>query len=206
MDDMDVVERVEYEGYTIRIYYDPDPPNPRTEYDNLGTLIAKTKRENYSDKGVRVDLGDYSSWSEAEAAVMREYGPSILLPVYMYEHSGIALSTSPYHDPWDSGRLGLIFVPLATVRDEYGVRRISKNLRERVVHYLKGEIETYSAYLNGEVYGVTLMLGDEELFSCWGYFDKEYAIEDAKRDADADIASRLATSARLQEAAEAGAE
>ena len=35
-----------YKGCTIEIEQDPDPMNPRTEYDNLGTMICCHKRYN----------------------------------------------------------------------------------------------------------------------------------------------------------------
>ncbi len=109
----------------------------------------------------------------------------ILLPVYIYDHSGITISTGPFHCPWDSGQVGFIYVSKEKVRKEYGWQRISKQRAERIEGYLKGEIKTYDQYLTGDVYGFVVELegacgGVIEEDSCWGFYGEEAALEEAK--------------------------
>lgn len=80
----------------------------------------------------------------------------IVMPLYMYDHSGITISTSPFSCPWDSGQVGWVFVSKEKARVEYGVKRISQKLREKVVGVILAEVETYDQYLRGEVYGYEL--------------------------------------------------
>lgn len=80
----------------------------------------------------------------------------IMLPLYLYDHSGITMSTSSFSCRWDSGQVGFIYVSKETVRKEYGWSRFTKDRVERIEAYLKGEVETYDHYLTGEVYGYTL--------------------------------------------------
>ena len=44
----------------------------------------------------------------------------LILPVYMYEHSGIALSTGSFSDNWDSGQVGWIYTSHKNIIKEYG--------------------------------------------------------------------------------------
>jgi hypothetical protein len=109
----------------------------------------------------------------------------VVLPLYLYDHSGITISTSPFSCPWDSGQVGFIYVTADSIRKEYSVKRISKKTRELATSCLEQEVKTYDEYLTGQVYG--FIVEDEEgnyLDSCWGFYGLEYcreqAIESAK--------------------------
>ena len=94
------------------------------------------------------------------------------MPLYLYDHSGLTISTSGFSCPWDSGQVGYIYITDADIRKEYGVKRISKQLRERVTQYLVNEVETYDKFLTGQVYCYTIENPEgEEIDSCWGFFD-----------------------------------
>lgn len=161
-------------GYTITVAYDCDPMSPR-EWDNLGTIIGWHRRYTLSDN-------DASSFDAPEDFTLwLKSNPCICLPVYMYEHSGVCLNTTGFNCPWDSGQVGYIYVTLEQVRKEYGVERVSAKLRQKVERILCGEIETYSAYINGEVYEYTITNDDGDIIdSCSGYIgETEYCINDA---------------------------
>jgi hypothetical protein len=73
------------------------------------------------------------------------------------------------------------------VRKEYNVKRITKDIVEKVRKVLKGEVETYDQYLTGEVYGYRISKVEvcdkgcehkEEVDSCWGYYGMESVEED----------------------------
>jgi len=44
----------------------------------------------------------------------------IILPLYLYDHSGITMSTGPFSCPWDSGQVGWIYAPKQKFIDETG--------------------------------------------------------------------------------------
>ena len=165
---MEDVKRIEHDGYVIRIVQDDDPMSPR-EWDNLGTILYVSNHYTLGDKQV---LGE-------EIEEITERDDVIWLPVYAYIHSGIALSTGEFGDPWDSGQCGIIYVETETARKEYGDSFSEDNVRE----YLAQEIETFHQYVSGNVYGYIVEVDGEHIDSCWGFFGEdgiEQAIAEAK--------------------------
>ena len=93
----------------------------------------------------------------------------VVLPVYLYDHSGLAMSTTDFNDRWDSGQVGIIFVSNEKIKEEYGVGFIEPVLRLQVEERLKGEVSEYDAYLRGECYCFELYEDGELLHSCGGF-------------------------------------
>lgn len=131
--------------------------------------------------------GQDSRWKDmANAYLKKRYEQAlddnyVLLPVHMYEHGQIALSTSSFSCPWDSGQVGYIYVSKEKVVEEYG--DWTAETVAQATKCLEGEIETYSQWLNGEVYGYVIEDGEGEETeegSCWGFYDMDYCIEGAK--------------------------
>lgn len=103
------------------------------------------------------------------------------LPLYLYDHSGITMSASPFSCPWDSGQVGFIYVTKADVRKEWNKQRISKQLAQKVIDCLKSEVKTYDQYLTGDVWGYVIEdRHGEHVDSCWGFYGYEYCEEEAK--------------------------
>jgi hypothetical protein len=167
---MEPVQTIQHNGYTIKIFVDDDPQNPRTEFDHLGKILYTS---------ARYALGDEMVLScDIEDIVQRE--DVIALPVYAYIHSGIVLGTSEFSCRFDSGQSGIIYCEIEDAKKEYqdlSAEELDKVVRER----LKAEVEEFSKYLSGEVYGYTVTepKGFNES-SCWGIYNIEDAIEDAK--------------------------
>lgn len=100
-----------------------------------------------------------------------------LLPLFLYDHSGITMNTSGFYSPWDSGQVGVIAVLKETVLDEMDWKRISKQRAEKVYQWLREEVEIYDQYLRGEIYGFRVETEDGDVLdSCWGYFDADYCM------------------------------
>jgi len=165
-----------YRGLTVRIELDADPDSPR-EWSNLGTMTCYHRR--YA-------LGDTQDQTEIDGllktlnSIKRDGG--VYLPLYLYDHSGLVMSTKPFSCPWDSGQVGYIHVSGKKIRAEYQVKRINKTLRDQIIEYLEGEVETYNQYLQNDVYGYTIENQDgEELESCWGFYGIEYASKEAEQ-------------------------
>jgi hypothetical protein len=154
-----------YEKEDVKIYIDEDPVNPRKEWDHLGTIMAAHKRYSLGDEQAPPSCG---SWDGVRRYIESEHGPCIVLDVFMYDHSGLTIRTTPFSCPWDSGQVGFCYVPLSKVRKEYGVKRISPKLKQKVIDILESEVRTYDQYLRGEVYGY--VRGDD---SCWGFYGYE---------------------------------
>jgi hypothetical protein len=173
--------------FRIKIVQDTDPSSPR-EDDNLGTMVCFHKRYDLGDKHDYNHI-EYDSWGEQRKDIEKTENVCVILPLYLYDHSGITISTSPFGCNWDSGQVGWIFVSKEDVRKEFGVKRITKEIIEKVTNILESEVETYDQYLMGDVYGyeicevVTCSEGHEhenELDSCWGFYGSEYCMEEAE--------------------------
>ena len=92
----------------------------------------------------------------------------VILPVYLYDHSGITVSTSPYSCPWDSGQIGWTYCTPEMLRQEFG--ELTPENTENAKGLLAAEVEQYDLYLRGEVYGYTLEEDGCEVDSCWGFY------------------------------------
>lgn len=161
---------VNKKGEVLKIIQDVDSESPR-EWDNLGTMSCFHNRYNLGDSDPIVSSDDYNSWDEMKEALIKKHNAKIVLPLYLYDHSGITISTSPFSCRWDSGQVGFIWISAEKIRKEYSVKRISKKLLEKVETYLKSEVKTYDQYLIGDVYGFQLYDKDENLLdSCWGFY------------------------------------
>jgi hypothetical protein len=174
----DPVYEEAHRGHTIKIYHDPDAESPR-EWSNLGTLICWHRRyrlgDSHSFDSPEAFLRDLAGISEQRDLSMdrlqeRAERNAILLPVFLYDNSGLAMNTIGFHCPWDSGQVGYIYVTLEAVRKEFGVKRVTKARREKAEDILRGEIVSYDAYLGGRVYGYVIEHNGEELDACWGFF------------------------------------
>jgi len=166
--------------YLIEIYPDSSPDSPR-EWDNLGTMVCFHKRYDLGDKHDYCS-SNYDSWEEMKEDIIKTENVYTILPLYLYDHSGITMSTSPFHCPWDSGQVGFIFVSKDKVKKE-GIDET------KVEQYLKGEVETYDQYIMGDVYGYKVFEVStcdhghehkEELDSCWGFYGDYECMNEAK--------------------------
>jgi hypothetical protein len=157
------------------IHYDQDPYTPE-----LACTITYNTRSRYT-------LGTVTADSERDEAIARSIrsGEYIGLPVFAYVHGGVAIQaaqTNPFHCQWDSGRSGWAYMTKAEVREAFGVKRITKSIKEQALALMRAEVENFSQYLNGEVYGFIIRdtNTDEALDSCWGYYGLQYVEDEAR--------------------------
>jgi len=175
---MNTVHTEQYRDCTIKIAYDDDCASPR-DNENLGTMICWHRRGQYGDIKTPCEPSDFDP-SDYE----------VCLPIYAYEHGGIALSVSrsgQFADMWDSGQLGFIYARRETILKNYDSKRITKTIRENVVNILASEVDAYSRWLGGACYGYIVNDADgDTLDSCWGFIcDYDgYVLEEAKLSVD----------------------
>lgn len=99
----------------------------------------------------------------------------IILPLYLYDHSGITIRTSPFHCPWDSGQVGFIYTSIESIKKEYSKKKMSKKIRQKAIDLMVGEVEQYDHYLTGSIYGYQIEPTDKNKSikcddSCWGFY------------------------------------
>lgn len=171
-----IFETITYKNHTIDIVQDENPLNPRTEYDNVGTMICFHRNYDLGDKH------DYSSPDDLQSRLLADFGPSpIILSLYLYDHSGITMRTSPFSDPWDSGQVGILVCSRQKAVKEWGKKRFTSAVKKKALAYLESEVKTYDKYLTGQICGYVIKDKTKETIdSCWGYDDSDYAISEAK--------------------------
>jgi len=201
---MQAYETIEYRGFNINVYYDEDARDPRQEFDHLGKMVCFHKRYNLGDKHDYRNIDEalfyilyfLGAWTETmdmdyqdNQDFIKKYWPkfeklAIVLPLYLYDHSGITMSTRPFSCPWDSGQVGFIYLSRADARKEYG--RLTKKNLQKIITYMTGEVREYDYFLTGQIYGFTIEPTDQNKGidcddSCWGFCgETDYMISEAK--------------------------
>ena len=153
--------------YQLEITHDPYPENPRS-WDNAATMWCAHRRYNLGDE--QVDTTNYDSWDDALSTIDH----IVVLPLYLYDHSGITMRTTPFSCGWDSGRVGWITMSKEQILNTFGGKRVTAKRKQQAL-----EVAIYDAYLTGEVYEYVIMDADGDVVeSCCGYFDRESAEAD----------------------------
>ena len=204
---MKPIETIDYKGYKIEIMPDEPAESPR-DWENLGKMICFHSKYNLGDKHdykapdefimdlaskyfdenmVDRDISnlDTSSFIDKYLPKLEKY--IFILPLYLYDHSGITMSTSSFSCPWDSGQVGWIYVKKEDARKEWKVKQINPKLKARIIDNLKVEVEVYDQYLRGDIYGRIIYHNGEDVGSCWGFYGdpEKYMIPEAKEEVDA---------------------
>lgn len=172
------VEKYQRNELDVEIMYDEDPYNPRQD-DNVGTMVCAHSEYRLGDE--QYDEDDYyEGWGELEAYLRDERKAVIILPLCLYDHSGITMYVGDTHDRWDGCQVGFIYCTQEDIDREWS------GDKEKAENYLKQEVKTYNQYLTGQVYGfsVTNPKNGEEIDSCWGFYGLECVQEEANSIAD----------------------
>lgn len=172
MKDEYIYKEEEYRGFNIKVVYDYDAESPRA-WDNLGTIYSNSRNYDPDGHSLSEILND-------EETGLSEYFKKnyIWLKIRGYEHGGLTISCTggyPYNDPWDSGLFGIIAVSKKDAIKEYGKKVCTKQVRERALKCLRGEVKTLDMWYTGDVYGFQIEDENGDLIdSCYGYFGSEY--------------------------------
>lgn len=189
---MEAVQTEEYRRYKIGLYHDDDAISPR-KWDNICVFHVAHCRYAFGDE-------NHNNIESINAANMEAHrNGDIVLPLYMYDHSGITINLTPFSCKWDSGQVGFVAVPRLKMIEEFGKKIFTPKLKARALEIAKAEVKEMDQYLVGDVYGFKVfgpIQGDEddddcreELEACWGFYGEEYAIEEAKGSIDWAIAA-----------------
>lgn len=159
----------------LKIAHEPHAINPRSEYENVGTMMCLHKRYDLGDAVVNAHRADEcESWDEVKELIIKAGAahPDLILPLYLYDHSGLTMSTAPFSCRWDSGQVGFIYMSKDTALREWGPRRrLTPKIKEQALNCLRSEVKVYDYYLRGACYYFTLHDDADELIdSCGGFF------------------------------------
>lgn len=175
---MSAIETIKHAGKTIRIFHEERPDSPREAFDNATIMECWHTRYNLGDK--QIERCSEEEMKEKYA----EMGDPILaiLPLNLYEHSGLSVSTGSFACSWDSGQVGWVFITQSK-SDEMGFAGWTL---DKLVEAIKGDVETYDHYVSGRVYYFTIKGRDgDDLQSVGGFYGHmDGVIEDAKEAAE----------------------
>ena len=91
---MNLYNQIPYKGYNINIYYDSNLESPR-DWDNLGTFYTAHLRYKPEEQFCKHFERDevFASEGVFQNDFLKKY---IALPIYLYDHSGQTISSSPF--------------------------------------------------------------------------------------------------------------
>ena len=199
----DIYETIELkDNHRLQIIQDEPHDSPR-DWDNLGTMICVHSRYDLGDKQagsmhaalmdmadaleLNLVIEDLDMYDEIYGDVERleEWlnlrNDWVCLPLYLYDHSGITMSTSSFSCRWDSGQVGYIYCSTKAIEAEFG--DVTEEVLAKVTGILESEVKTYDQYLTGDVYGFKLMKmsecdqgheHEEEIDSCGGFYGSNW--------------------------------
>ena len=108
--------------------------------------------------------------------------PKAILPVYVYEHSGSAISTTPFGCRWDSGQIGFIYVAdKEKFKRAFGISRINT---KKALEVMDSFISEINEIWQGDVYGFVIEDSEsgECIDSCGGFIGSEKDVIDEMLD------------------------
>lgn len=105
-------------------------------------------------------------------------GAIAVLPLYLYDHSGITMNTEGFSCPWNSGQVGFIYATKESIAKIFGEETPTL---ERIEECLKHEVKAYDQYLTGDIWSYAIEdEAGEILDSCCGF----YGHDEAQREAE----------------------
>ena len=180
-----MIESFEHNGKVVEIDVDEDAQSPREDCYNPDVMVCFHKRMQLGDK-TDYKQGDFQSWEEMEDKICKDNDILDILPIYMYDHSGITISTTPFSCPWDSGRVGFIYITKDKARECCMVKRVTKKTKAWARECLLSSVKVYDQFLTNDIYGYTIKDKDtdEVLESCWGFYGLDEVIKESKEIAE----------------------
>ncbi len=181
-----IVEKTE-DGYKVKyIAVDNEPESPRV-CDNFCTMVCFHRKYVLGDEEHGYKAQKFYSWDDLKDSIEKIEDVAVILPLYLYDHSGITIRTYPFEDRWDSGQVGFVFVSKNKVREEFSLTDevLSDEIVDKAKKILEGEVQIYDNYLKGDVYRLVRenfnkdgQQIDYDVVS--GFYDMEYAKEELK--------------------------
>lgn len=93
--------------------------------------------------------------------------------VYKYENDGdITLSTTLFQNLWHGDIAGFIYESKSTLRDEFGIKRISPRLKDELGARIQAELNELCSWANARCYTIELISDDEAVSSISQYYDQ----------------------------------
>lgn len=176
--------------FRLRIDQDPDGANPREDSDmHMGSIVAWVRRYDLPREGDHVQMlqalweshaGDGSFYRIASRWLRMFHGAVVTLPIYTTGEANLTARTAP--DDGDNA-VGIIYV----TRERLAELGALDSPPDIVANALRGEVECYDAWANGEMTSYVIEARDDDPeaddvwvetdVACGGYFGVADALQ-----------------------------
>ena len=161
--------------YTFKLIKDFSPMNPCEDGDLLSKFLVFHPREDFGN------CKDYATPDDFRNFLGQYPGEVFVWPLYMYDHSGITISLSPFSCTFDSSQVGWVWVPMKDAKNEGHGNIPLEELKAKIYRVVESEVKMMDAFVSRECYGFELFDENEEsVDSRFGYYGEEDATEAAK--------------------------
>lgn len=193
------------ENIWVKVIPDDCPSNP-LDNDNLGYMFCWHPRYTLGDEQFRQgDADGAQDMREVAEYLVRDRKALNLIPLYLYDHSGITISAgaaiegvptaeqvsaqgkNPFDRAgWDTSMVGFIYATDESIE-------MTGAPREDIDRQLRNEVEDYAAYLEGNVWSFVAERRhcddrdcphNEELETIGGFYDSADAFAEGKAAAE----------------------
>jgi hypothetical protein len=192
------------EDIWVKVIPDEYPSDPRGD-DQLGYMFCWHPNYNLGDEQFKGgDADGARDMREVAEYLVRDRKALNLIPLFLYDHSGISMRPGatitdiPSEDdvsargknPWDSAGWDTSMVGYIYTTEE--LIEMTGAPRDDIDRQLRGEVEEYSAYLEGNVWVFVVERRhcddrdcphNEELESIGGFYDSADALSEGKSEA-----------------------
>jgi hypothetical protein len=178
--------------FRVRVEYDLyDGLNPRTDFDQLGTMVCKSRQYDLPREGDLLPTLDTAyergGW-RLVARYLSAVHNAVVLPIYGDDRT-VAGKLGDAVD--DGARItGVIYVTRARINQEWTDQGFPAPPDEQIAQWLAVEVDQYATWANNEMTGYVIErrcecgecdgewcdTGD----SCWGYFSVADAMDDGR--------------------------
>lgn len=174
----DIVNTIEYKGYTIKIYPDYDAENPRDFDDPLSAMFCFHGRYQIGDKH-GYSSSQFDGWGEVRDHLVKEEKALLIAELWLYDHSTQHIKIGSWHGllpgghaEFDSGMVGFVYTTEKRILSWYGGKKLTKTKMEKAKKQIEGEVELYNSWIEGSCYGYKIddPDGNEIDDSCWGFY------------------------------------
>lgn len=142
---------IQNEKYILNVFNDGQELNPR-DLKTLGTIIIFNKQYELGDKLEDMD----SSWEELELRIKYDYNSKLILPVYSYSPSSVAISLTDEVIKLYPIHVGFIYTTKEKIMAFYQTENISEELISKAYNKLCFEIQHYNDFLTGYAFSYTI--------------------------------------------------
>lgn len=137
----------------LKIWLDSSDCNPRN-WSNSTIMYCFSEKYNLGDEH-NYKEEDFESWEDFKKQLMKDQDIIMIKPVYLYDHGGITIKTTPFSCRWDSSQVGYVFITKDSINSIYGnnVKLTDEDLNNLIEAY----IHEYDCYIRGKVYGYSII-------------------------------------------------